>query len=127
MTWVNALRGAVLLGLAVFMTVGGASIVVVYAVAFALGVAETLFDSASEGIMPAVVPTRQLGDANGRLSTAVPAGAALGGVLATVAGIRSVYWASAAIMVVTLVLVLRQIWPTSLKRAIADSSTEGTD
>lgn len=74
MRWVNALRGAVVLGLAVFVAVGGGSIVLIYLVAFALGVAETLFDSASEGILPAVVPQRQLGDANGRLSTATMIG-----------------------------------------------------
>lgn len=74
MMWVNALRGAVVLGLALFVAVGGASIVVLYVVAFALGVAETLFDSASEGILPTVVPKHQLGDANGRLSTATMIG-----------------------------------------------------
>jgi hypothetical protein len=54
-----------LLGVAVL--VAAASIPLLYAVFFALGTAETLFDNAAVSILPAVVPGDGLPRANGRL------------------------------------------------------------
>jgi MFS family permease len=46
---------------------GGLSIPILYVVAFALGVGETLFDTAAQSILPNVVRPEQLSRANGRL------------------------------------------------------------
>jgi MFS family permease len=54
-----------LLGVAVLAD--AATLPLLYAVFFALGTAETLFDNASVSILPAVVPRAQLAKANGRL------------------------------------------------------------
>ena len=72
------------LGLAVLL--GWASIPLLYAVFFLLGVAETLFDNASTAILPAMVPKGGLEKANGRLIAAQTitnesAGPLLGGAL----------------------------------------------
>ena len=83
---VDVLRAAVVgvLGLAVLL--GWASIPLLYAVFFLLGVAETLFDNASTAILPAMVPKGRLEKANGRLIAAQmitneSAGPLLGGAL----------------------------------------------
>jgi predicted MFS family arabinose efflux permease len=67
MVRVDAARAAAvgLLGLAVAADL--ASLPLLYAVFFALGTAETLFDNAAVSILPAVVPAGQLPRANGRL------------------------------------------------------------
>jgi MFS family permease len=57
-----------LLGVAVLADM--ATLPLLYAVFFALGTAETLFDSAAVSILPAVVPRAQLPRANGRLLSA---------------------------------------------------------
>jgi MFS family permease len=54
-----------LLGVAVWM--GWAGLPLLYAVAFLLGTAETLFDTASQAIIPSVVAPPQLERANARL------------------------------------------------------------
>jgi MFS family permease len=54
-----------LLGVAVLADV--ATLPLLYAVFFALGTAETLFDNAAVSILPAVVPREELARANGRL------------------------------------------------------------
>jgi MFS family permease len=54
-----------LLGLAVYA--GLANLPLLYAVFFVLGTAETLFDNASQAILPAVVDREKLEKANGRL------------------------------------------------------------
>jgi MFS family permease len=67
MVTVDAARAAAigLLGVAVLLDL--ASLPLLYAVFFALGTAETLFDSAAVSIVPAIVPREQLARANGRL------------------------------------------------------------
>jgi MFS family permease len=77
-----------LLGIAVL--VDAASIPLLYAVFFALGTAETLFDNAAVSILPAVVPGDGLPRANGRLLgvrmvSEQLAGPPLGGLLFAVA------------------------------------------
>ena len=82
----NAVRAAALAALAVTALTGTASLVVLYAVAFAVGVAETVYDSAARAMLPQVVRRDQLDRGNGLLTTAEEAsqgfvGAPLGSVL----------------------------------------------
>jgi MFS family permease len=63
-------RTAVLGGLAVAAAAGLASIWLLIVVALVLGVGETLFDTAAQSIMPAVVHRDRLTTANGRLFAA---------------------------------------------------------
>jgi len=72
--------------LALFVLTGFEQLWLVYVVALALGVGETLFDTAAMAVLPEIVPKTHLGRANGRLfSTNLVAGSfvgpALGGVL----------------------------------------------
>jgi MFS family permease len=64
---VQLFRAAVLGGLAVLALVDGLSLPVLYVVALGLGVAETLFDTAAQSIMPSIVDRDQLSNANGKL------------------------------------------------------------
>ncbi|WP_138734695.1 MFS transporter [Modestobacter excelsi] len=82
----NAVRALALGALAVTALTGTASLVVLYAVAFAVGVAETVYDSAARAMLPQVVRREQLDHGNGLLTTAEEAsqgfiGAPLGSVL----------------------------------------------
>ena len=67
MSTVNALRALLVLGLAAAVIADLASIWLLYAIGFGLGVAETLFDNASQAFLPAVVERDDLERANGRL------------------------------------------------------------
>ncbi|HVM30823.1 MAG TPA: MFS transporter [Candidatus Limnocylindrales bacterium] len=64
---VQLLRVAVMAVLALLALVDGLSLPVLYIAALVLGVGETLFDTSSQSIMPAVVERDQLALANGRL------------------------------------------------------------
>jgi MFS family permease len=82
----NAVRAVALGALAVTALTGTASLVVLYAVAFAVGAAETVYDSAARAVLPQVVRREQLDRGNGLLTTAEEAsqgfiGAPLGSVL----------------------------------------------
>ncbi|MBB3677132.1 MFS transporter [Modestobacter versicolor] len=86
MAGANAVRAVALGGLAVTALTGTASLVVLYAVAFSVGVAETVYDSAARAVLPQVVRRDQLDRGNGLLTTAEEAsqgflGAPLGSVL----------------------------------------------
>ena len=86
----NAARALALGALAVTVLTDTASLVVLYAVAFAVGVAETVYDSAARAMLPQVVRRDQLDRGNGLLTTAEEAsqgfvGAPLGSVLFAVA------------------------------------------
>ncbi|MEU0490408.1 MFS transporter [Nocardiopsis sp. NPDC006139] len=61
-------RGAVLALLALAVLTGGAHLWAVYAAVFALGVGETLADTAYGALVPSVVPKELLGRANARLA-----------------------------------------------------------
>lgn len=67
MVAVTVLRTGVAAGLAVGIVAGVVDLPVLYVAAFALGVGETLFDTAAQSIMPSVVERDQLSRANGRL------------------------------------------------------------
>lgn len=64
---VQLVRALVLAGLVMLALVDGLSLPVLYAVALGLGVAETLFDTAAQSIMPSIVARDQLASANGKL------------------------------------------------------------
>ena len=64
---VQLFRVAVLAGLAGLAVVDGLSLPILYAVALGLGIAETLFDTAAQSILPSIVQKDQLAAANGRL------------------------------------------------------------
>ncbi|GAB3498884.1 MFS transporter [Amycolatopsis cihanbeyliensis] len=63
----NLLRGSLLGALALVVLLDLGSIWALYLVAFGLGVAETIHDTAAQSIMPQLVPGDQLSRANGRL------------------------------------------------------------
>jgi MFS family permease len=82
----NTVRAVVLGALAVTVLTGTASLVVLYVVAFVIGAAETVYDSAARAVLPQVVRRDQLDRGNGLLTTAEEAsqgfvGAPLGSVL----------------------------------------------
>jgi MFS family permease len=64
---VDFARAAMLAGLAVVIALGHEQLWLLYVVAFTLGVFETLFDTAAQSIMPAIVDKDELSRANGRL------------------------------------------------------------
>jgi Na+/melibiose symporter-like transporter len=64
---VDAARAVAVGLLGVAVLAGVVNLPLLYAVFFALGSAETLFDSAAVSILPSVVPREQLATANGRL------------------------------------------------------------
>jgi MFS family permease len=64
---VQLFRAAVLAGLTVLALMDGLSLPLLYVVALALGIAETMFDTAAQSIMPSVVDRDQLSNANGKL------------------------------------------------------------
>jgi MFS family permease len=67
MVIVDVFRGGLLGALAVATFAGVASLPVLYVVAFVLGVAETLFDTSAQSIMPNIVGPEKLSLANSRL------------------------------------------------------------
>ena len=82
----NVVRALALAALATTVLTGTVSLAVLYAVAFAVGVAETGYDSAARAMLPQVVRRDQLDRGNGLLTTAEEAsqgflGAPLGSVL----------------------------------------------
>lgn len=67
MVLVNLFRGGVLGALALAVFADLATLPLLYVVAFVLGVAETLFDTSAQSIMPSLVEPDRLSRANGRL------------------------------------------------------------
>lgn len=90
MLQVQVLRVVVAVTLAVAVATDVASVWLLAVVALVLGVGETFFDTASQSIMPMVVPREELSSANGRLFgaqlvTNQLAGPPIGGLLAGIA------------------------------------------
>jgi MFS family permease len=115
MTLVQVLRVAVLGGLAVATAAGAVSVPLLYAGALLLGVGETLFDTAAQSIITAVVAKDELPRANGRLYAAETVahqfvGPPLGGALAAVAtvgialglGVSAALFAAAGVLLALL-------------------------
>ncbi len=67
MVGVDWVRGAVVGVLGILLLVGDVSLAIVYVIAFMLGSAETMFDTASEAFLPLLVGSDDLDAANGRL------------------------------------------------------------
>lgn len=96
MGYVNLVRAVLVAGLATAVLLDAASIWLLYTIGFALGMAETLFDNASQAILPALVPRTALERANGRLFAAeITAnqfvGPPLGGLLFAVAAALPIF------------------------------------
>lgn len=90
MVSVDLIRAVVIGILAVAAFTDTASLPLLYGLAFLLGIGETLFDTAAQSVMPAVVGRDQLSRANGRLYAAELVanqfvGPPLGGLLAALA------------------------------------------
>jgi MFS family permease len=69
MVAVDLCRALVVIGLVAFIISDADHLVLLYAVALLLGIGETLFDTATQGLLPQVVPKENLGKANGNLFT----------------------------------------------------------
>jgi MFS family permease len=63
----NCVRASLLLVLVVFVAAGGRSIAALYAAAFCVGTAETLYDTSAQSIISQIVQRSQLSRANARL------------------------------------------------------------
>lgn len=70
MALANALRGLVALGLAVLTVTGGLDIWWLFAATLVFGLGETLFDNATNAVVPSLVERRSLDRANGFLQAA---------------------------------------------------------
>lgn len=132
--WItDVARAALVAALAVAVVLDAHSVPLLYVVAFGLGLAETLFDNASQAILPALVPGSRLEAANGRLFTAQTltndfVGKPVGGLLFA-AGASLPFWADAATFVVAALLIalvpgryrsMRTGPPRSLRSDIAE-------
>jgi MFS family permease len=108
MVLVNFGRAGLLLLLAALTAADGLGLAVIYAVAFTLGIGETLFDTSAQSILPSMVDRTALSSANSRLYGAEVignqfAGPPLGGVLVGVAawvafGFSGLTWALAGLL-----------------------------
>ena len=102
----NAVRAALLVVLALTVMSGVGSIWVLYAVALCIGVAETIYDTSAQSILPQVVPRDRLSRANGRLFAAELTanqfvGPPLGGFLVA-AGVAMAFATPAALWVIAI-------------------------
>jgi MFS family permease len=128
----NAVRAVVLGALAVATATGHASIAVLYACAFVVGTAETVYDSAANALLPQVVRPDQLDRGNSLLATAeavgqVFLGGPAGALLFTVAAAaplagNAAGFASGALIMFTLAGTYRPALAStkSLRRDISD-------
>jgi MFS family permease len=129
----NAVRALALLILSATVLTGSASMPVLYAVAFAIGVAETVYDSAARAMVPQVLSREQLDRGNGLMTVGeeggqsfvgAPVGAALFALMAAAPFLvtAGAYVVSAAI-VLTLAGVYRPVSArprATVRRDIAD-------
>ena len=112
MSAANVVRAVAMGVLAVLLATGSAGIVALYAVAFALGMAETVYDSATRALLPQVVGADRLDRANGQLTVeetlgqtflGSPVGSALFAVAASLPVLLNAGgFAAAAVLVLTL-------------------------
>jgi len=130
----NVFRAVLIGGFGFAVAAGAASIWLMYAVAFALGIAETVADSAANAMLPAVVERDQLESGNGRLQAAEIVGnaflgAPIGAALFVVAASAPFLLNSAGFLVAALVLaslagryrpVRASTEPTSVWRDVRD-------
>ncbi|MFJ1730262.1 MFS transporter [Streptomyces sp. NPDC088254] len=86
MAWANTARTVLLAVLALVLLADVRSMVLLYTLAFLLGIGEAAYDNAAQSLVPRIVPDEKLERANGALITAERlgqdlAGPALGGLL----------------------------------------------
>jgi Na+/melibiose symporter-like transporter len=134
MSAANGVRAVAIGLLAVLAATGTASVVALYAVAFALGVAETVYDSATRALLPQVVSRGQLDRANGLLTVeetlgqqfiGAPVGAALFAfAVALPFGLNAAGFALAAVVVLSLPGRYRPARPTE-RRSVARDVADG--
>lgn len=133
MVRVDLLRVAVMGALAVLVALDAATMPALYACAVVLGIGETLFDTAAQSILPALVGRRDLSAANGRLQAVELTmnqfvGPPLGGLLAAAALASAFALSSGAYLVAALFLVAvsgsfrpaRPAQPTRMRSEIAE-------
>lgn len=70
MVLVDLVRGAAVGSLALALLLGANHMLILYIAAVMLGIGETLFSTAAQGLLPATVPGEQLATANSRMMTA---------------------------------------------------------
>ncbi|HSL59875.1 MAG TPA: MFS transporter, partial [Acidimicrobiales bacterium] len=132
--WITDVARAVLVaGLALAVALDAHSVPMLYAVAFGLGLAETMFDNAAQAILPRLVPSTRLEAANGRLFAAQMLtndflGKPVGGLLFTI-GAALPFWVDAGTFAVAALLIalvpgsyrtVRTGPPRSLRTEIAE-------
>jgi MFS family permease len=121
----NLARGVVALGLTAAVVLDGADLVLLYVVAFVLGMIETMADTAAQTILPRVVTPTQLTRANSRLF-AVELGAnqfvgpPLGGLLVAL-GAAVALGSPAALWLAAGLLLLRLPAPPREARAVGST------
>jgi MFS family permease len=133
MSAANAVRALSLGGLAVLTATGSGSVVALYAVAFVLGTAETVYDSATRALLPQVVGRPHLDRANSLLTVeeslgqqfvGSPAGSALFALAVTLPfALNSAGFAVAALLILTVRGVRRPERPevrTSVRADVAE-------
>ncbi|MEU8074888.1 MFS transporter [Catellatospora citrea] len=111
MTGAQLVQAALVAALAAMVTAGSGGMVLVYAVAFAVGLAETLAHISLQKLVPAIVPPAQLELANGRQHAALFSskqflGPPLGALLFAVA-VALPFWVDALTFLASAVLVWR--------------------
>jgi MFS family permease len=110
MVGANVVRAAALAVLALTVLADVGSVPVLYAVAFCIGTAETIYDTSAQSITPQIVAKDLLPRANGRLFAAELtanefAGPPLGGLLVA-AGVATAFLAPAALWVLAVLMLL---------------------
>lgn len=130
----NTVRALAFGLLAAAVLTGTAGLPVLYAVAFTIGVAETVYDSAARAVLPQVVTRDQLDRGNGLLTTGESAGegfvgAPLGSALFALTAAapfvtNAVVYALAVVLVLTIAGTSRPVRtavaPTTVRRDVAD-------
>ncbi|WP_404433118.1 MFS transporter [Microbacterium lacus] len=123
----NALRGATAVVLAVLTVTGTLNIWLLFAAVLIFGLGETLFDNATNAVVPALVERPSLDRANGYMQgaqitidnfVATP----IGGVLFAVS-LALPLWVGAAGYLIPIVLAM--MLPVSAARALRDSASDG--
>jgi MFS family permease len=122
MAWANTLRGAVALGLAVLTVTGQITIWWLLVATVVFGIGETLFDNATNAIVPAIVERPALDRANGFLQAAQVTidsfiAAPIGGLLFA-ASLALPLWVGAGGYLVPIVLAI--LLPLSAARPLRD-------
>jgi MFS family permease len=133
MSAANVLRAACMAVLAVLVLTGHGGIVALYVISFLLGLAETVYDSATRALLPQVVGAAQLDRANGLLTVEETLGQTfLGGPVgsaffALAVSLPLLFNASGFVLAAVLILTLRGHFrperaaaPASVRHDIAD-------